>query len=376
LRFSIPACFPVGIGRAGETFVLLHRLKKRARNPETTVAATTQCWSPAASRTAMLSNEEIEPLSHQFIVPANENGMILDQHIDTDVAAAVASPFEFGHVFLFSHGWWTNAIRAMEGYNRFTIEFSRSFRAPPDVSGLPALNVGIHWPSALTEDEVSIANYFQALSFFTMEKRADAIGANAAFTLLRLILDAVTDNPRPLKIHLLGHSFGAKVVCSALQRLVGQAGDHPIPAGVTFDVVLLQAAFDNDELEPWNDYGRVAEMPGVRLLITRSDGDRVLSELYPKAHRLARLIGRTKPALGTAGPTDAAVAPLGGSHTLTIEPGFATPPGSLADRRCIVADLSPLHAANPTGAAGLSGHHSDIFYQEIYTLLAAFYDFN
>jgi Alpha/beta hydrolase of unknown function (DUF900) len=315
-------------------------------------------------------------LSHHFIVPANENGMILDQHIDTDVAAAIASPFEFGHIFLSSHGWWTNAIRAMEGYNRFAIEFSRSFRAFSGPSELPALNVGIHWPSALTEDEVSVANYFQALSFFTMEKRADAVGVNAAYTLLRLILDAVTDSPRPLKIHLLGHSFGAKVVCSALQRLLDQANDHPIPPGVTFDVVLLQAAFDNDELEPWNDYGRVAGTPGVRLLVTLSNGDTVLSELYPKAHRLARLVGRTKPALGNAGPTEAGVAPLGGSQSVSIEPGFATPPGSLADRRCIVADLSPLHAANPSGTAGLSGHHSDIFYQEIYTLLTAFYDFS
>ena len=62
-------------------------------------------------------------MSHHFIVPTNENGMALDQHIDTDMAVAMGPPFQFAHVFLFSHGWWTNATRAMEGYNRFTIEF-------------------------------------------------------------------------------------------------------------------------------------------------------------------------------------------------------------------------------------------------------------
>ena len=312
-------------------------------------------------------------MSHHFIVPTNENGMALDQHIDADVAAAMGAPFGFGHVFLYSHGWWTNATRAMEGYNRFTIEFSRYFRGLPGLLGLPTLNVGLHWPSTLTEDEVSVANYFQALSFFTMEKRADAVGANAGYTLLRLVLDAVQANPRPLKIHLLGHSFGGKVVCSALQRLAAQAGTNPIPDGVAFDLVLLQAALDNDELEPQNDYGLLAgALPGLRLLVSRSDGDTALSELYPTAHRLARLVGKVKPALGNAGPTDATAAQFGGARLVAVGPGFAAPPGGLPGR-LTVADLTPLHAGNPGGAAGLAGHHSDVFYPEVYALLSAYY---
>jgi hypothetical protein len=310
-------------------------------------------------------------MSHHFTVPTNENGMILDQHIDTDVQTAMGAPFRFRHVFLFSHGWWTNAIRALETYNRFTIEFSRFIHSIPPLADLATLSVGVHWPSTLTEDEVSVTNYFQALSFFTMEKRADAVGGNAAYALLRLVLDAAGADPRPLKVHLLGHSFGCKVVCSALQHLASSG--NPLPGGVSFDVVLLQAAFDNDELEPQYDYGLLAGgLPGLRLLITRSDGDTALSELYPTAHRLAHLVGAVKPALGNAGPTDASAVPFGGAQALAIGPGFAAPPGSLAGR-LLVADLSPLHASNPDGASGLSGHHSDIFYSEIYSLLAGFY---
>ena len=35
-------------------------------------------------------------MSHHFTVPANENGMILDQHIDTDMTTAMGSPFQVG----------------------------------------------------------------------------------------------------------------------------------------------------------------------------------------------------------------------------------------------------------------------------------------
>jgi hypothetical protein len=261
----------------------------------------------------------------------------------------------------------------MEGYNRFTIEFSRFFRSIPALTGLPTLSVGIHWPSTLTEDEVSVENYFQALSFYTMEKRADGVGQNAAYTLLRLILDARQGHSAPLNIHLLGHSFGAKVVCSGLERLVEQQGANPIPGNVTFDLALLEAAFDNDELEPQNEYGRLAgDLPGLRVLVTHSDEDSALSGLYPAAHRLARLVGKSKPALGFAGPSGAVVDLFGGFKAVGVGPAFVAKPADLPGR-LIVADLTALHAANPDNAVRFSGHHSDIFYAEIYTLLSAFY---
>jgi hypothetical protein len=81
---------------------------------------------------------------HHFIVPTNENGMSLDQYIAEDMKTAMGQPFQFQHVFLYSHGWWTNAIRSMEGYNRFTIEFSRFMRSNREWTGLETLNVGIH----------------------------------------------------------------------------------------------------------------------------------------------------------------------------------------------------------------------------------------
>lgn len=306
-------------------------------------------------------------MSHHFIIPANENGMILDQNVNSDVAAAMSPVFGFNDVFIYSHGWWTDAVHAMEGYNRFTIEFSRFFRGRQALVSLPTLNLGIHWPSTLSEDQFSLRNYFQALSFYTMEKRGDTVGRNAAYALLRFVL---TQPPAGLRIHLLGHSFGCKVVCSALQRLVEE---NAVPAGVRFDLALLQGAFDNDELDAQQDYGGISGIAGLRLLITRSDLDKALQNLYPTAHRLARLLGQIKPAMGAAGPTGALAAQLGGVTAVDVGPDLGADNGIAMNGRLLVADLTRLHQAHPEAEDKFSGHHSDVFHNELYNLLAGFY---
>jgi hypothetical protein len=311
-------------------------------------------------------------MSHHFIFPTNENGLILDPAAQTNVEVAMGPPFAFKDVFLYSHGWWTDAIRAVSGYNRFTIEYSKFFRSQAPLAALETLNMGIHWPSTLTEDEFSLRNYFEALSFYTMEKRGDTVGENAVYTLLRLILAAPPPEGR-LRIHLLGHSFGCKVVCRGLERLVDEVGMGQLPAGISFDLALLQGAFNNDELDPQQAYGSLTGIPGMRVLITRSDEDRALQELYPKAHRLARLIGEIKPALGAAGPSAVLAARLGGATAVNVGPDFDGRTAVPRAARLVVADLTRLHRAHPDLAVGLSGHHSDIFHPELYSLLTGFY---
>jgi hypothetical protein len=306
------------------------------------------------------------------MVPTNENGLSLDPNIGNDIGLAMKAPFSFTQVSLYSHGWWTDAVGAMQGYNRFTIEFSAQFRSAAALAGLQTLNIGIHWPSTLTEDQLSLLNYAQALSFFTMEKRADTVGQNCGHALLKFLLDTRPPGPGPLHVHLFGHSFGCKVVCKALQALVDDSAIDPIPNGVVFDVALIQAAFDNDLLAADKDYAGVASIPGLRLLITRSDGDRALGTLYPMAHRLAHLFGSVQPALGSKGPATGVAAQFGGSAAVTVDPGFDPDAAGLPADRLIVADLSPLHAAHPKNNDPHSGHHSDIFHTEIYRLLAAF----
>ncbi len=81
----------------------------------------------------------------------------------------------------------------------------------------------------------------------------------AGTRLLRLGLEARRDaglgQPR---IQLVGHSFGCKVVCSALEQLAETLGPSGLLADLEVNVVLLQGAFDYDALEPGKSYGQFA----------------------------------------------------------------------------------------------------------------------
>jgi hypothetical protein len=89
-----------------------------------------------------------------------------------------------------------------------------------------------------------------------------------------------------LRINLFGHSFGCKVVCSALQELTVQK--VAVPQNISFNVVLLQAAFTTDALDTGGIYENVLPASGqrLRMLITRSDLDLALKNDFPKAQRL------------------------------------------------------------------------------------------
>lgn len=316
-------------------------------------------------------------MSNFITAPINENGIILDGDIGGIVKDAMAPPFRFTDVFVYSHGWWTNAIAAAADYNRFSVEFTRRLlligEAPPTLPRLPAsaFAAAVHWPSMLSEDQGSITNYLEALSFYSMAKRADIVGEHGVYSLLRMIFETIGGmaSPPSLRLHLLGHSFGCRVVCAALEQIA--QNKIAVPASVTLDAVLLQAAFNNDELEPNGLYGDVPQL-SLRVLVTRSDGDTSLGRWYPIAEKLVNLFSRRPVvALGAAGPSAPTQAQFGGAGAVAVPPGFTYRAVVPLGQRLVVADLSPLHAAAGPGDS-FSGHHSDIYHDEIYQLIAGF----
>ena len=309
-------------------------------------------------------------MSQQFIIPTNENGAILDPHVASNIGLALSGPVPVTDVFIASHGWWTNATEAMASYARFSAEFSHELRQRQDLAGIETLTLALHWPSTLTEDSWSPLNYLEALTFFTMQRRADAVGEAAGQVLLKLLLQLCPSPGRPMpRLHLIGHSFGCRVVARAIECL---ARDHDVPAGVTIDVALLQAAFDNDQLELAKDYTGVADV--ARCLVTYSRLDLALCELYPKANLVAHLLTKRKLALGALGPRAACYLHFGGEVWQTsIGPGWQPDPSDCARYRLAIAELDPLHAACPELNQPHTGHHSDIFRPEIYRLLSEFF---
>ena len=115
------------------------------------------------------------------------------------------------------------------------------------------------------------------------------------------------DHLRPgVKVSLVGHSFGPRIIAGALDLLAGgQLVGHRLPestvaawtAGKRNPVraVLLAAALDADWLAPGGRYDRALSLAD-RMLVTRNGCDRVL-RWYP------RLYGRGgPPAMGFVGP--------------------------------------------------------------------------
>jgi len=303
-------------------------------------------------------------MSNFITAPINKNGIILDPDIGGILKDAMSPPFRFTDVFVYSHGWWTDATGAVADYNRFSMELTKQLLligpTPPTLPHLPASSfaTAVHWPSTL--------------SFYSMAKRADVVGQHGVYALLRMMFEAlgVLTAPPSLRLHLLGHSFGCRVVCSALEQIAKDG--IQVPSAVTLDVVLLQAAFNSDELDPDGMYGNVSKL-NLRLLVTRSESDTSLGKWYPIAERLVNLFsGRPVTALGAVGPSAATQTEFGGAGVITVGPGFTYPAVVPLTERLVAADLSPLHAA--TGPGDLfSGHHSDIYHDEIYQLIAGFF---
>lgn len=326
-------------------------------------------------------------MSNYITVPINENGVIFDPAMTGVVADAMAaSPFGFEDVYVYSHGWSTDADRALDLYNQFSIELSKQILLTMAAPASPLVNpprnslgIGIHWPSEITEDPNSLLNDLQLFTFYTMEQRADAIGKNAVYAMLRLLLTSRGTDALPLRLFLMGHSFGCKVVCSALNDLQVDIANKtiPVPPNLSVRVVLLEPATDDDNLEPGDIYGAVSSIADLRMLITTSTLDAALCKWYLEASRVANLFhgkGPT-PALGAAGPTPATVTAFGGSTALSVPLGFTAAQSAAATTPLVVADLSPAHQARVTSGAysgGVSGSHSDINFMEVYSLVMGF----
>ncbi|OHV03038.1 serine/threonine protein kinase [Mycobacterium talmoniae] len=126
----------------------------------------------------------------------------------------------------------------------------------------------------------------RTLSYYEMKNRAGVVGANGLGPLLAGL-------PGPPRIHLIGHSFGARLVSYALAGL---------PAGMTAtaspikSLTLIQGAFSHfcfaaslpfDPGRAGALAGRNARVDGP-LLATFSSADRAVGWWYPAASMLAR----------------------------------------------------------------------------------------
>lgn len=148
----------------------------------------------------------------------------------------------------------------------------------PDVGG--ALGVGETLGGIFSGARAAVARLLNQLSFFEMKVRAGKVGAKLGEGLAGLPeYDAV-------RLHLVGHSFGARLVTSVANSLIAK--------GRTVDTLtLLQGAFSHNAMAPDfqgkpGAFAAVAE-GGVGLIaITHTHNDRACTLAYAVASRLSR----------------------------------------------------------------------------------------
>jgi hypothetical protein len=318
-------------------------------------------------------------MSHYITIPIDANGVIdPDEQVDDIISKAMSPTFGTQDVFIYSHGWWTSADAALKEYNVATTDFIFALKGNAAKLATPPLNpflIGLHWPSMLDDDPNALLDKAEVLSFYTMEKRADDIGEEGVYAILRLLIGAVPTN-KAVRFNLFGHSFGCKVVCAALEKLAENG--IPLPPNVALNVILLQAAFTTDALDPGNGYGKVLPAFGsrLRLLITHSDKDDAVGKAFPLAHTVNFFAKGAKTGLGATGPTAATQAAFAHTQSVSVAWGstfVGAVPATQTASSLVIANLTPIHSdPRNTFNGGASGHHSDIFLPEIYDLMAWF----
>lgn len=278
---------------------------------------------------------------------------------------------------------------------------------------LPAKCAQIYqWPSRPNElgGPIDIAD---VLSFAKMEARANVVGGRGMARLLGLVWERLLADPglAGTRLFLAGHSFGCRVLVSALHALPAQVPETfaAFQTRNRINLAMLQPAMPADALEPTeltqvHPFGQLKNYHNLRILTTLSQWDTPLVRYYPaqEAQQPADVLYATAPAgtrqavpaLGGAGPTDATWRAFNGTlprSAVAVGPGFQyTDILGSAEQRLVVADLSPLHAAHhredivrPTGelppfgrpdrwSMPYSGYHTDIYGKEIYQLMIGF----
>jgi hypothetical protein len=153
---------------------------------------------------------------------------------------------------------------------------------PPPQGGAAGIGDWIENARNAARNLLNFATYYQ------MKSRAGTVGNRGVYEVLREVRKARPD----LKIHLVGHSFGGRLVAAAA---TGPTGEPPI---VVDSLMLLQAAFSHlgfaQDYEGSKDglfrsmiTGKAVTGPA---LITHTDNDRAVGLAYPLASRIARQV--------------------------------------------------------------------------------------
>lgn len=145
----------------------------------------------------------------------------------------------------FVHGWNKNLSSAELDYQNFLCRLHARLRGilgedSKRKGGL--LVAGIFWPSTIT-NRAKEPVLVKPLSYYQVRDRADTIAASGLADLFSSLTPLIRPGDPSLRLHLIGHSFGGRMIVRSLKTL--QDRDELIPLLVTAgsaNVILINAA--------------------------------------------------------------------------------------------------------------------------------------
>ncbi|MBY5835541.1 hypothetical protein J3P71_30750 (plasmid) [Rhizobium leguminosarum] len=151
-----------------------------------------------------------------------------------------------------------------------------------------AQGLGDFVSGVISGPRAAVARFLNQLTYYEMKKRAGIVGeALTKNVLSKLVLQ------QPIRLHLVGHSFGARLVAAAANGLA------PVPKLEFFSLTLLQGAFSHNgfakEIKPGlaGAFPDVVGKPTGPICITHTHNDLACTLAYALASRLSRDIAKS-----------------------------------------------------------------------------------
>jgi len=206
------------------------------------------------------------------------------------------------------------------------------------------------------------SNLLNYVTYYQMKDRAGKVGRGVVNTVLRRLQDEAPT----VRVHLVGHSFGCRVVTAAV------TGTATTPKNFVSSMTLLQGAFSHYSFSPSYDnsnkpgfYRNLVTDARVRgaVLITHTRADKAVGLAYAIASRLA---GQMASAIGDSNDPFGGLGSNGAQKTVEARDGTMPKAGGKFDKPLANGTMTNLLAD------GLIHDHSDVRNPDAaYTVLSA-----
>ena len=155
--------------------------------------------------------------------------------------------------------------------------------APPQLKLAPkvgsAMGLGSAVQGLFNGARAAVGRFLNQLTYFEMKKRAGIVGVSLTDNVLGKLTPA-----RAIRLHLVGHSFGGRLVTAAANRWTA------LPNVQLFSLVILQGAYSHNALSTQvsGAFPLVIGKPAGPIVITHTHNDLACTLAYAIASRLSR----------------------------------------------------------------------------------------